>query len=497
MKSARSIAQGLTPLIMLALAVTVGAWLMRVSVVKRAEAEREAERAAIATTKAEVGDFEVVVVSVGALEAVSSVPVVSEVSGQLVTIVPNGVRVKQGDTIAVLDAPRMARQLRDQQLQYDNARADLEQTKKRLADEVRQAQIALDQAREELRRSRVAREVEIRDKTEQRDFDQQMLAIEQERFERKRRLAEEKLVPQHEIELMTAALERDKFNLERENKDLEILKAQKESEDLDKQAAVTRAESELKRAKAAEQDETQNATMRLLIQEQQLNRFKSQIQSAEVKAPADGIVVLTEQREGMTSRVLQPGDPVWEGRPIATIPNLDKMRVVLGVGQEQARMLKRGQPAVIRVEALPGMTFEGQVSEVAQTASEEPGGVRFRGGAPTGERVFRTVVDVKDTKGAPLRPGMTATVRIIVERIPKAVSVPLECVFDREGKRIVYVRDGDDFRPVEVKTGEENVDRVVILSGLKGGEEIALRDVSAPGSSPSAGRGAPGSALPL
>jgi multidrug efflux pump subunit AcrA (membrane-fusion protein) len=72
---------------------------------------------------------------------------------------------------------------------------------------------------------------------------------------------------------------------------------------------------------------------------------------------------------------------------------------------------------------------------------------------------------------------MTAQTRIVVEKIRAAVSVPLECVFEKDERQIVYVQRGTDFVPVEVELGPRNDERVVIKKGLKGGDEVALRDV--------------------
>jgi multidrug efflux pump subunit AcrA (membrane-fusion protein) len=112
-------------------------------------------------------------------------------------------------------------------------------------------------------------------------------------------------------------------------------------------------------------------------------------------------------------------------------------------------------------------------------------------------------VDIKDLKKAKLRPGMTAQARIIVEKVRGAVSVPLECVFEKDDRQIVYLRVGATgrgvheprampagftkpapnvgFVRVEVELGPRNDDRAVIAKGLKGGEEVALRDVGAGG----------------
>jgi Cu(I)/Ag(I) efflux system membrane fusion protein len=176
----------------------------------------------------------------------------------------------------------------------------------------------------------------------------------------------------------------------------------------------------------------------------------------------------------MARRPLQPGDQVWEGRTIATIPDLSTMRALVEVSEEQARQVKRKQEAEIVVDALSDRVFPGEVTEISQTAQE----ARLGGFMPSGERVFQTYVEMKDHEGVPLRPGMSAQVRIIVERIPDAVSVPLVCVFERDDRHVVYLRDdGKDFRPVEVVLGEESEGEVVVIRGLEGGEVLSVREI--------------------
>jgi hypothetical protein len=150
------------------------------------------------------------------------------------------------------------------------------------------------------------------------------------------------------------------------------------------------------------------------------------------------------------------------------------MRVDIELNQEQARQVKLKQPALITVDAVPGATFEGKVSEVSQTGSESslPGT-----GIPSAERTFAARVEIKDLKHAKLRPGMTAQTRIIVEKLREAVSVPLECVFEKDERQIVYVRRGREFTPVQVELGARNEEAVVVKKGLRGGEQVALRDV--------------------
>jgi hypothetical protein len=75
-----------------------------------------------------------------------------------------------------------------------------------------------------------------------------------------------------------------------------------------------------------------------------------------------------------------------------------------------------------------------------------------------------------------LRPGLLADVEIIVEKIPNALHVPVQAVFEREGKQIVFVRKGSKFemRPVEIARRSEST--MVLSGGVQPEEIVALAD---------------------
>lgn len=476
MKLWRYASGGLTPVILLAGAVALGAFLVRASVEGRAAAEEAAQRQAVATTTVSKGTFEVVVEARGKLEAVNSKPVLTEVTGQIIYLVPNGVRVKEGDVIAELDVPRLLRRVRDQRRQYEEAQQSDEDKKRDLEADVEKARIALEQAKAELEQYRAQQTLELAEKTSSKEQHAVELETTQRRFTRQERLVGEGLVPQREVELASADLKAKEFALERESKDLELAEARHSSEELDKQAAVTEAESALERAESKRDAELRSSATTLEIRKNQLDRVEEEFSKSVIRSPADGIVVLEEHSEGgMQQRPLQPGDQVWQGRPIGTIPDLSEMRVAVELPQDKARSVESGQRVVIAVDAIQGIAFEGEVKEVSQTGSEStvPGT-----GIPSPDRVFPAKVSIADLKGAALRPGMTAHVRIVVEELgEQVVSIPLECVFEREDRHLVYVRRGADFVPVEVELGEQSEDTAVVTEGLKGGEEVALRPV--------------------
>ena len=75
-----------------------------------------------------------------------------------------------------------------------------------------------------------------------------------------------------------------------------------------------------------------------------------------------------------------------------------------------------------------------------------------------------------------LRPGLLADVEIILEKIPDAINVPNQAVFEKDGKQIVYIRGpkGWEERVIQPMKRSETV--MVVASGVKAGDVIAMSD---------------------
>jgi hypothetical protein len=161
-----------------------------------------------------------------------------------------------------------------------------------------------------------------------------------------------------------------------------------------------------------------------------------------------------------------------------------------------------------------------------ETAQAGPGGGRRQGGgAPgaaggmppgfgMGSGLGRfTEADLKNAKLPPppdqdsnldvlLRPGLLADVEIIVEKIPNAIHIPAQAVFEKEGKLVVYVKEGSKFVARPIKIGKRSESTLVVADGLKAGEIIAMANPEAkPGtkqkkSDDKGGSGGPMNALP-
>jgi hypothetical protein len=78
-----------------------------------------------------------------------------------------------------------------------------------------------------------------------------------------------------------------------------------------------------------------------------------------------------------------------------------------------------------------------------------------------------------------LRPGLLADVEIIVDKIPNAIYIPTQAVFEKDGKLVAYVKTGNTFEERVFKPLKRSESTMVIESGLKPGETVALSDPTA------------------
>lgn len=171
----------------------------------------------------------------------------------------------------------------------------------------------------------------------------------------------------------------------------------------------------------------------------------------QVKSPIAGIVA---------SLLVDPGDFAAAGSPVARVVQLDPVLVEASVGSRDVVHLARGQQVVVKVDAYPGRAFTGWVESVEPAASLQT-------------RLFGVRIRV-DNPDLALKPGMSGTVSVSVERRESAVAVPTEAVTTSSGSTYVYVVEGGraQRRPVEV--GLQGEGWTEVLRGVEPGEVVVV-----------------------
>ena len=189
------------------------------------------------------------------------------------------------------------------------------------------------------------------------------------------------------------------------------------------------------------------------------------LHALEIRSPYDGILVLQRDWRGDTVKV---GDTVWQGQPIGEIPDLNSMKAEVFVLEADAAGLAVGETATLSIEGKPNSAFNGKVSQVDKLARP-----RF---PRVPVQYFGATITLDKTVAAMMKPGARVRAVLDVESRAGAFSIPRQAIFEKQGKKLVYRKDGAKFEPVAIEIGSSTAGRVVVTKGLKRGDEIALRD---------------------
>jgi len=207
----------------------------------------------------------------------------------------------------------------------------------------------------------------------------------------------------------------------------------------------------------------------------EMRQAQRAIESMRLKSPMAGLVSVKENRDatggffttGMVLPDYREGDIVFPGRFIAEVLGVEEMEIQAKVNENDRASLGPGQAVEVKVDAIPGKTFDGKVKNVAGLASRS-----FFGG--DGTRRFDATFTLKDSDPR-LRSGTTVRLTILGEQVKDALYLPRQAIFEKEGKSVAFVRKDRGFEAREVKVVHRTESRVVI-EGLKEGSEAAIVD---------------------
>lgn len=239
--------------------------------------------------------------------------------------------------------------------------------------------------------------------------------------------------------------------------------------DVDARAALTEARAraslaQLERDRRAplvgggdvSQAELDRADAEVALAAAELLRAEEGLRRTVLIAPFDGVV---------GRRDVAPGERIDSARAVTRIEGLERLVVDVTLPESALATVALGQNAVVRVDALPDRTFPGVVSYVAPRVAADTRTVNVR-----------VAVAQSD---APLRPGMSATVRIVTLLRPDSVRVPTQSVIRSAEGAAVYVVTAENtaaLRPIV--TGERTEERVVALEGLAAGDSVVIEGLA-------------------
>jgi HlyD family secretion protein len=273
----------------------------------------------------------------------------------------------------------------------------------------------------------------------------------------------------NQIELDNTKLQHDEALLETKKADL-IAKIEAEKNKLRYEQADKKYKETLKKMES--QQQSNEADMKVLHEK----KFKAEadykmatkaLNDMSLRAPKDGLVVLKEIWKGTGMGKVQEGDQVWPGYPILEIPDLSALEVKAYLNEVDVGKVKPGQEVTMHLDAFPDKMFNGKVERVSSIGTKKDWDAKIK--------TFETIIAMNEIDPR-MRPGMTCMMDVIIEKIQDVVSVPLESVFEREDKTIVYVMGSRTPKRRDVELGKRNNTHIIVAKGLSQGDKIALRD---------------------
>ncbi len=191
--------------------------------------------------------------------------------------------------------------------------------------------------------------------------------------------------------------------------------------------------------------------------------------SMSLRAPSAGIVSLISVWHNGDETPMKAGERAWPGAPLAEIPDASYLRVTARVDETERGRLSLHQPVTVQLDAIPDRQFTGRLEQIGTIATMD-----FTAGWPI-PRNFNLQIAL-DQNEARLKPGMTANATIVVDRIPDAITIPTQAMFQKSGETIAYVWDGSNFREQSIQVSRTSRDRVLVIGGLRAGDRIATKD---------------------
>ncbi|PYN34991.1 MAG: hypothetical protein DMD98_09470 [Candidatus Rokuibacteriota bacterium] len=395
--------------------------------------------------RAERGPLVAAVSATGNLNAVTTVQVGTQVSGQIKELYAdfNSV-VRQGQVIARIDPATFESKVKQAQADVDSAKANVlnqEAQVERARADVENARSALAEGKAQTARTHVAVADTDRD------------------LGRKRELYQRALIPKSDYDTAQAAYDAA----------VTIVEAARAKEQ-SLAAAIGSAQAQLRVAEAM----LQASRAQVEQKEAALHQTRLDLEYTTIRAPVDGVVV---------SRAVDVGQTVAASLSAPTLftiaKDLTKMQVEVNVDEADIGRVQIDGSAKFTVDAFSGETFKGRIVQVRKAAQIVQNVVTY------------VVIVAVDNPNGKLLPGMTANVKLIIAEKPSALKVPNAALRFRpsgaegkakEGKpkseragRVWTPGPGGELQPLALSLGLTDGSATEILDGgLKEGQEVVV-----------------------
>lgn len=471
------------------------------------------------------GDLIMSVTESGTIKARNSVEIKSQVEGEttIVSIVPEGTYISPEDVdnglvILELDASELTDRVNQQEIDFNSAEADFTEARESLDIQINQndsdvqqglmtVKFGLMDLRKYLGEATAAKAVGKYDPNEQSKFDvttlindpnqlggaslqqlrdlgSEITLAEQELkqalidLDWTRKLYEKQYESRSELETAELSADRLKIRWDQAKTALDLFiryEFPKEAERLFSE--YLEAERQLERVHAQARSKLAQAQARLksmeasyTLNKERLEKLRQQLMACTVKATAPGLVIYASSNRGRfggSRTYIAVGEEIRERELIMTITDAEEKDVDVKVHETNIDKVRIGQPVRIIVDAQPDRVFFGAVKKISQL----PDPASFFGNPDL--KVYTTEVSIENI-GSQIKPGMSARVEIVIAELQNVLSIPVQSVANREGRKVCFVAGAGGSKEIPIKTGAFNDRFIQVLDGISDGQRVLL-----------------------
>jgi len=238
--------------------------------------------------------------------------------------------------------------------------------------------------------------------------------------------------------------------------------------DLYQRYTQPKTERTLQRAVTAAKTTLGNEDLRLKKQMDRLAALTKQVEYCTVRAPHDGVLYYYKDpnSRGRNQTVIEEGMSVRQRQELFFLPDLSEMEVQMALNESVVNRVTTGMRTKVRFEAIPDLELEGEIVAISQFPVS-PG--------RDGEDFRNFMSRVKLDKTVPgLTPGMSTRIDISLSGRRNVLAIPLEAIRSVAGKKICYVAHEDSLERRPVELGQDTTTLVEITGGLQEGEVVVL-----------------------
>jgi membrane fusion protein (multidrug efflux system) len=138
--------------------------------------------------------------------------------------------------------------------------------------------------------------------------------------------------------------------------------------------------------------------------------------------------------------------------------DLNSMKIIVNVLEKDIPLIKIGKKGIITVDAFPGKEFHGTIARLSEAVD-------------LSTRTMAVEIDIPNSDRL-LKPGMFASVKLVVEERRNALTIPTQAILRDDKGYFVFIVNNKSAQRVAVLPGTEQDTRTEVLSGLTGNENI-------------------------